>query len=109
MRQTPKMMDMEAEMRISMSVYLHMKAAAEWTLDEMRADLESRTGIPISLTTLSNWTRGMGYAKAQAAQQAWSHGLIREAALEARAESGRRARERARVSARRGSLRVMGR
>lgn len=72
----------------SISVYLHMKMDANWTLREIQVDLEKRTGILVALATLSSWTRRLGYSTRQAAETARAHRLIPQVALEERWKPG---------------------
>lgn len=92
MRSTRLIEDLEAELGgISVPVYLHIKMAAGWTLSSIQDDLVDRTGIPVSLTTLSVWTNRMGYAKRVAATVAWDHRLIGQVVLGERYQEPSRA------------------
>ena len=90
MQTTWLMADLEAEMGgESISVYLHRKMAAGWTLSAIQDDLVTRTGISVSLTTLSVWTRRMSYSRRQAADMAWQHRLIPQADMRSREKTVR--------------------
>ena len=69
---------------VSISVYLHMKMQAGWKLWEIREDIWQQTHLDVSLSSLSLWTRSLGYAKVQAAEAAWAHRLIPQSELQER-------------------------
>jgi len=85
MRSTWLIEDLEAHLAgESIAVYLWRKMAVQWTLGQIQSDLESRTGIRVSLATLSNWTRRMGYNQSHAASIAWKSRMVQQVVLEER-------------------------